>query len=64
MDAVGRILAFGVAEYLQKQIYALLLISSEDLAYFINRAAVFHKKVILYRLDVSPNLLFEKFLPK
>ena len=49
-------------EDLQKQIYDLRVIYSEDLASFINRASILHKNIILSIQDVSPNLLFEIFL--
>ena len=52
----------GKTDYLQKQIYDLQVISSEYMAYFINRAAILHKNIILLIHYVSPNLLFEKVL--
>ena len=47
---------------LQKQIYDLWVINSEDLASFINTVTILHKNIILSKQDVSPELLFEKFL--
>ena len=52
----------GMAEYLQKQIYDMRVISSEDLASFINITAILPKNIILSRQDVSPNLFFQKIL--
>ena len=51
-------------EDMQKQIYDMKIISSEDLASFINRAAILHNKCVLSRQDVSPNLLFKQFFTK
>ena len=52
----------GKDEDMQKQIYDLWFISSEDLASFINRASILHKNIFLFRQDVSTKLLFEQFL--
>ena len=52
----------GKEEDIQENIYDLRIISSEDLASFINRSDLFHKNVILSRSDVSPNILFEQLL--
>ena len=48
--------------YLQKQIYDLQVLYSEDLESLINRAAVLNKNIILSIQDVSPKLLFKKVL--
>ena len=52
----------GKAWDLQKQIYYLHIIYSEDLAYFITKAAILHNNTILSRQYVSLNLLFEQVL--
>ena len=48
----------GKAEYLQKNIYYLRVISSEDLDSFIKNSVILHKNIILSRQNVSQNLLF------
>ena len=52
----------GKLEYLQKHIYDLRFIYSEDLYSFINTTSIFHKSIILSRKDVSPNYLFEQVI--
>ena len=51
----------GKVEDLQKQIYDMRVIFSEDQTSFINRAGILHKNMISSIQDVSPNLLFETF---
>ena len=43
-------------------IYDLQVVSSEDLVYFINRAAILNNNIILSKQDVSPNITFEQVL--
>ena len=42
------------AEDTQKQIYDLQAISTEELAYFINRISILHKKKLLSKKDIYP----------
>ena len=51
----------GCTYNLQKHIYDLKVIYVENLASFINKAAIFWKNN-LYQQAVAPNLLFEKVL--
>ena len=52
----------GKVEDIQKNIYDMRVIYSDDLAYVINRESILHKKIIFSIKDVPPNLLFEQVL--
>ena len=53
----------GKAHHMQKQIYDMQVIYSEYLSYYTNRVAILHKNNILSIQYLSPNLLFENYLP-
>ena len=52
----------GKEEGLQKHIYNLMVLSTEELSSFINRVSILHKNMTLSRHDVSPNLLIDQVL--
>ena len=46
----------------KNKIYVIMFMSTNYLDYFINRAAILQKNILLYHQYVAPNIFFDKVL--